>query len=115
MTQLLIWLNTIVSFVSGAAGVVATIAPATLSKSSQVTRGEIYYQRLYSARAISLELFAGILPFYSRGPIVAGVIATTAVIQGIDVMIGLAHNDMGMACSAFFATVVHIACYFAVF
>lgn len=105
-------LNLLASIASAGFGVIAIINPSVLSRSSQVTNGERFYQRMYSARAVTWELLTGILPFYHvRGPAVAAVLATSATVQLADVAIGLGRRDAGMAMGAFLAASVHAVCY----
>ena len=102
--------NAVVSFASAFAAVTATVDPASLSGSSQVTSGERFYQHMYSVRAIPLEMLAAVLPFYFRSLPIVIVVATSAVVQALDAVIGLNKGEVGMACGALFATGVHTMC-----
>lgn len=84
--------------------------PASMSKSSSVSGGERFYQRMYTVRALPLELLAGILPFYTRDATVAAIVAVSALVQLGDVAIGLGCGNMGMAVGAGSATVIHAMC-----
>jgi hypothetical protein len=108
------WLfpNLFASVVSSAGGIIALANPSALSGSSQVTKGELYYQRMYSARALPLGVLAGILPFYYEGPAVASAVLASAVVQAVDVLIGYSKGDRGMMCGASLATVFHVLCFF---
>lgn len=108
------WLlpNLLASVVSTAGAVIAFANPSALSGSSQVTNGELYYQRMYTARALPLGILTGILPFYYKGPMVASVILASAVVQAVDVVIGYSKGDRGMMCGASLATAIHTLCFF---
>ncbi|KAJ5605613.1 hypothetical protein N7510_008394 [Penicillium lagena] len=110
MRFLLLGLNLLASFASAAAGVIATVNPAALSGSIQVTNGERFYQRMYTARTIPLELLAGLLPYYFDGPLVSLVIGASAVIQAADIAIGLGKDDFKMISGALIATIIHSSC-----
>lgn len=110
--RLLLGLNFLASFASAMAGVIAAANPAALSGSTQVTDGERFYQRMYTARTIPFELLAGLLPCYFDGPLVSLVIGASAVVQAADMAIGLGKGDLKMVSGALIATVVHTLCFF---
>lgn len=110
----LLGLNFLASFASAAAGVIAAANPAALSGSTQVTNGERFYQRMYTARTIPFELLAGLLPCYFDGRLVSLVIGASAVVQLADIAIGLGKGDLKMVSGALIATVVHTLCFFLV-
>lgn len=112
--QLLLGLNLLASFASAAGGVIAAASPATLSGSTQVTAGEYFYQRLYTARAIPLELLAGLAPLYYDGPVVSLVVAASAIVQAADVAIGFSKGDGAVVVGASVATVIHTLCFISI-
>jgi hypothetical protein len=114
MLTALLYMNLIVSAVSALAGVIALIRPAAWSASNHVERGEMFYARMYAARAIPFGVIAGILPFLATWPTVAWVIFTAAVIQIADVVIALSKKDLRMTIGASFAAAVYILCGFAI-
>ncbi len=87
MQTALLVLNLVASLASAVWAVVALVRPASLSGSSHIERGEIFYVRMYAARSIPFGLAAGILPFGFGGAAVAWVLFTAAVIQIADVVI----------------------------
>lgn len=108
-TALLI-LNLVASLASAAFGVVALARPAALSGSSQVARGQMFYVRMYAARAIPFGLAAGLLPFWFGGKAVACLLFTAAVIQVADVAIGMEKKDREMIVGPSVGAVVHLVC-----
>lgn len=104
-------LNLLVSIASASFGAIAILDPTVLSRSSNVTTGERFYQRMYSARALTWELLTGIMPLFNvRGPAITAMLATSAAVQLADVAIGLWRRDAGMAMGAFLAAGVHGVC-----
>ncbi len=93
---------------------IALVRPAFFSGSSPVARGEIFYVRMYAARSIPFGLVAGILPFWLRGSAVAWLLFTAAVIQIVDVVIGVEKKERGMIIGPSIAAVVHLLCGFAI-
>ncbi|KAJ5103863.1 hypothetical protein N7532_004392 [Penicillium argentinense] len=108
------WLipNLVTSVVSTAGGIIALINPSSLSGSKKVTDGELYYQRMYTARAIPLGILSGILPFYFQGPMTSSVLLAAAAVQAFDVAIGAGKGDQGMVVGASVATILHMTCFF---
>jgi hypothetical protein len=100
----------LVSLASAVASVIALNRPASLSGSSHVGSGEVFYVRMYAARAIPLGLAAGILPFWPGGPAVAWLLVTAALIQAIDVVIAAGKREGGMIVGASVGAIVHLAC-----
>jgi hypothetical protein len=103
-------LNLIASFTSATWAVVALIRPASLSGSVHIEPGEIFYARMYAARAVPLGLASGILPFCLGGPAIAWVLFIAAAAQIADVAIAVGKQERGMIMGASFATIVHIVC-----
>lgn len=108
--QIILLLNLLVSLASAVAAVIALIRPASLSRSSHVTPGEIFYVCMYAARSIPLGLIAGILPFWYREVPVACVIFTAAVVQIVDVVIAVRKKEQGMMIGASIGAIVHLLC-----
>lgn len=103
-------LNLIASAASTAGGVLALTQPGSLSKSTQVTTGELFYARMYAVRAVPLGMVVGLLPFWYQGPVVATVLSTAALVQVADVFIAAGRKDGGMMAGASIATMLHIIC-----
>jgi hypothetical protein len=103
-------LNLIASFTSALWAVLALKSPAVLSRSVHLERGEIFYARMYAARAIPLGLAAGLLPFFSVGPAVAWLLFAAAATQLADVAIAIGKREIGMSIGAALGTIVHILC-----
>lgn len=103
-------LNLVVSLASAGFGGIALFNPAALSRSPEVTDGERFYERLYSARALTWELLAGVLPYYAQGPVVAAVLAASAAVQLADAAIGIGRRDASLVAGATFAAGVHALC-----
>ena len=103
-------LNAVASVSSAAWAGVALFRPASLSGSSQISRGEMFYVHMYAARAIPFGLAAGILPFFLRGKAVACVLFIAAVIQIGDVVIAVARKERGMVMGASIGATLHICC-----
>ena len=112
--QTILLLNLLVSLASGVGAVIALVRPALLSGSSHVVRGEVFYARMYAARAIPFGLVAGILPFWLGGLAVAWILFTAAVIQIVDVVIGVEKKERGMIIGPSIAAIVHLLCGFAI-
>ena len=110
MQTALLVLNLVASLASAAGAVIALVRPASLSRSSHISRGEIFYVRMYAARSIPFGLAAGILPFWPGGKAVAWVLFTAAVIQIADVIIAMGKKERGMIMGASFGAIVHILC-----
>lgn len=110
MQTVLLMLNLLVSLASAGASGLALMRPASLSGSSHVERGEIFYVRMYAARAIPFGFAVGILPFRNRGAAVAWLLFTAASIQIVDVGIAIRKKDRGMATGASVGAIVHLLC-----
>lgn len=110
MQTALLTLNLLVSLASTGASGWALIRPASLSGSSHVERGEIFYVRMYAARAIPFGVAVGFLPFWNKGAAVAWLLLTAALIQIVDVGIAIQKKDRGMATGASVGTIVHLMC-----
>lgn len=107
MQTILLFLNLLVSLASAVAAVIALIRPASLSGSSHIVPGEIFYVRMYAARSIPFGLAAGILPFWPGGPAVAWLLFTAAVIQIVDVVIAVGKKEQRMIIGASVGAIVH--------
>jgi hypothetical protein len=114
MQAILPLLNFVASSASAAFAVSAVIRPASLSGSSHVTTGEVFFARMYAVRSIPLEIVVALLPFWYRGPTVAMIVFTAAVVQAADVVIGASRRDHGMVTGASSATIIHLLCGFAI-
>ena len=114
LTSLLI-LNFVASLGSAAWAAVALVRPAALSGSSHISRGEIFYVRMYAARSIPLGLATAIMPFCLPGKAVAWLLFTAAVIQIADVIIAAGKKERGMIIGASLASLIHILCGLAIF
>jgi hypothetical protein len=110
MAPMLKALNLIASSASGLAAVIALMKPESLSGSSHVERGEIFYTRMYAARFILLGVAFGLLPFYFREPAVAWFLFTASAIQFADVAIAVGKKDKGMAFGATTGATLHLLC-----
>jgi len=110
MRNVLLFLNLLVSLASAVAAVIALIRPASLSGSSHVEGGEIFYVRMYAARSVPFGLAAAILPFLRRGTTVAAVLVTAATIQTIDVIIAAENKKQGMMIGGSVGAIVHLVC-----
>ena len=110
MPTILLGLNLLVSLASALAAGIALVRPASLSGSSRVVPGEVFYVRMYAARAIPFGLAAGILPFWPGGPAVAWVLFTAAAIQIVDVILAVGKKDRGMMFGASIGAIVHLLC-----
>ena len=110
MHTALLALNFVASLGSTAFGVLALVRPAALSGSSQIDRGEMFYVRMYAARAIPFGLAAGMLPFWFGGNAVAYVLFTAAAIQAADVVIRVETKDRGMIVGPLAGALVHLVC-----
>lgn len=106
--QTILFLNLLASLVSAVWAAISLIRPGSLSGSSQIVRGEIFYARMYAARTIPFGLAAGILPFWLGGPSVAWVLFTAAVIQILDVVIAAGKKNRGMMIGASVGAIVHL-------
>ncbi len=110
MRTALLVLNFVASFVSATWAVVALIRPAYLSGSRHISRGEIFYVRMYAARSIPFGLAAGIIPLWFGGEAVAWLLFTAAVIQIADVMIAVGKKERRMTIGASVGAIVQILC-----
>ena len=95
MRTVLLILNLCASLISAAWAVAALVRPASLSGSSYISDGEIFYVRLYAARSIPLGLAAGIIPFWAGGGAAAWLLFTAAAVQVADVAIGMGKKARG--------------------
>ena len=102
--------NLIASCASAAWAAVALVHPESLSGSDTIESGEVFYVRLYAARSIPFGLTVGLLPFWFRNEAVACVVFTAAVIQGLDIVIGVVKKRRGMALGAAVGATVHLVC-----
>ncbi len=110
MRSVLLFLNLLVSLASAVAAVIALIRPASLSGSSHVEGGELFYVRMYAARSVPFALTAAILPFLRRGTAVSAVLFTAAAIQTIDVIIAAENKERGMMVGGSVGAIVHLVC-----
>jgi hypothetical protein len=111
-------LNLLAAAAGAIGGVVGLAQPAAMSKSNQVTPGELFYARMYAVRALPLGIVAGLLPFWHRGPAVTPVLVAASVaasvVQVADVVIGAGRNDLGMMTGASIAAIIHIVSAYAI-
>ena len=114
MADIILFLNLLISLASAVAAGIALIRPASLSGSSHVGPGEIFYARMYAARSIPFGLAAGFLPFWLGRPTVAWLLFTAATIQILDIGIALEKKDRGMMIGASVGGVVHLLCCIAI-
>jgi hypothetical protein len=110
MRSVLLFLNLVVSLASAVAAVIALMRPESLSRSSHVEGGEIFYVRMYAARSVPFGLTAAILPYLRGGKAVAAVLFTGAAIQTLDVIIAAQNKERGMMIGGSVGAIVHIAC-----
>ncbi len=110
MQTAILVLNLVVSIASAGWAVAALLRPAILSGSTNVDRGEVFYSRMYAARAIPFGMATGVLPFRAGGTAIAWVLFTAAAIQIVDVVIAASKKERGMAFGASVGAVVHILC-----
>lgn len=110
MQTALLTVNLLVSFASAGASGLALTRPAYLSGSNHIKRGEIFFIRMYAARAIPFGFAAGLIPFWNTGAAVAWLLFTAASIQIVDVVIAIGKKDRGMTTAASVGTVVHLLC-----
>ena len=104
----------IASFASAIWAGLALSRPAVLSRSAHVETGEIFYTRMYAARAIPFGLAAGVLPFCLNGPAVALLLLAAAATQIGDVAIAISKRELGMGLGAALGAIVHLVCGLAV-
>ena len=114
MQPAILVLNLVASFASAVWAVLALNRPAVLSRSSHVQAGEIFYTRMYAARAIPFGLAAGVFPFCIGGPAVAWFLFAAAAAQLADLAIAIGKRELGMGIGAALGTMVHILCGLAV-
>ena len=110
MKSYLLLLNLIAALTSTGFGVVAAFRPAVLSKASGRDLGEIFYSRMYAARAIPLGLLVGSLPFFRRGTAVVALLLLAALIQLFDGVIGVMRRNARQSAGPLIATIVHVVC-----
>lgn len=108
--MILILVNLLVSLGSTVAAGIALVKPASLSGSSHLELGELFYVRMYAARAVPFGMLSGFLPLWFRGPVIAGILFTAAAIQILDVLIAVRKVQRGMMAGASVAAVVHVLC-----
>ncbi|RDW61991.1 hypothetical protein BP6252_11424 [Coleophoma cylindrospora] len=110
MSIVIIIFNVIAAAASAVASGIALFNPSSLSGSTQVEPGEVFYARMYAVRAIPFGIVVGVLPFWFHGTAVATLLYTAALIQAVDVVIGLGKRDWGMAAGASVGTIIHVLC-----
>ena len=110
MQTALVSLNLVASFASVAWALVALVRPASLSGSSRISRGELFYVRMYAGRAFPFGLAVGLLPLWLGGIAVACLLFTAAAIQMVDVAIAAGKKDRGMIMGASIGAIVHVLC-----
>jgi hypothetical protein len=94
MQTALLTVNLLVSIASAGAAGFALIRPASLSGSSRIERGEMFYVRMYAVRGIAFGFATGLMPFWTTGPAVAWLLFTAASIQIVDAVAkGLPRRD----------------------
>ncbi len=108
-TTLLV-LNLVASLASVTWALFALVRPASLSGSRLISRGDLFYVRMYAARSIPFGLAVGIVPFWLGGKAVAWVLFTAAVIQIADIFIAVGKKERGMIMGASVGAIVHILC-----
>ena len=112
---MIIVLNLVVSLASVLAAVLALLRPAVLSGSQQVSNGELFYVRMYAARAVPFGVACGFLPFWLPGPAAAWVLFAAATVQAIDIIIAVRRGERKMMAGATVGTVVHLVCGLTIF
>ncbi len=110
MQTALVVLNLVASFASAAWALFALVRPASLSGSRRISRGELFYVRMYAARSIPFGIAGGILPFWLGGKAVAWVLFTAAVTQIADLTIAVGKKERGMIMGASVGAIVHVLC-----
>lgn len=102
-------INALVSLSTVVAACLALIRPSMFSGSSHVQHGEQFFATMYAARAIPFGSLAGVLPFIvfaDQWPTKV-LLITAALIQVVDVVIGVGKKEWGMVGGAATAVVVH--------
>ena len=107
---MIVIVNLVVSLASVLAAVMAVWRPAMLSGSKQVSSGEVFYVRMYAARAVPFGLAAGLLPFWFLGPAVAWLLFAAAMVQAIDVVVAVRQGERKMMAGATVGAIVHLVC-----
>ncbi len=106
----ILYLNAFASLASAGWAVAALVRPSSLSGSSHIERGEVFYAGMYAARSIPIGLTTAILPFWQRGDAVALVLFMASAIQFADVAIAVSRRDWRMMTGAFVGAIAHVLC-----
>jgi hypothetical protein len=110
MKTAILTVNLLASFASAGASFLALRRPASMSGSVHVQGGELFYVRMYAARAIPFGFAAGLIPFWTAGEAVVWLLLTAAVIQMSDVVIAMGKRERGMMIGASLGTIIHLLC-----
>ncbi len=109
MTIALTYLNLLIALASALFGVFALFRPTLINPAAGDSGGEIFFARMYAARAVPFGLIAGFVPLFFGGWPVATLLFAAALTQLADVVIGRNHRLTGMTVGALVAALVHAA------
>ena len=110
MHLLIAIINAIVSIGSIVAALITLAKPQSISNSAVVTDGEKFFSRMYVVRAVPLGMMLAVLPFITRGKLIAGILFIGAFIQLADVVIGITRQKRGMIYGPMIAAILQIVC-----
>lgn len=102
-------INAVISLSTIVAAGLALAQPKMFSGSRHVVEGEQFFAKMYASRAIPLGILAGVLPFFAfadQWPTKI-LLIFAALVQVIDVVIGVGKKEWGMVGGAASAVVVH--------
>ncbi|MGY2734696.1 hypothetical protein [Sphingomonas sp. UYP23] len=107
-------LNALMALGSLIGATIALMNPAALITSPSISAGEIFYSRMFAARAIPFALITAFVPLHFGGPVSVVIIFTAAAIQAADAAIGVQNRNRTMAVGGSIAAIVHGLCGLAV-
>lgn len=112
--MVLLWLNSLLAISAGIAALLALFRPALMLRAAQVTEGEIFYARMYAARAIPAALLTLLAPWLWQGESVSAILLAAAFMQLGDAWIGWRKREWGMVMAPSCAAVIHFLTSFVV-
>lgn len=99
--------NSLLAIFAGIAAWLALFRPALMLRATQVTEGEIFYARMYAARAIPAALLTLLAPWLWQGESVSAILLAAAFMQLGDAWIGWRKREWGMVIAPLCAATIH--------
>jgi len=110
MRRPLLALNAFVSTASIVSAVLSLFRPSMLSNSPEALAGEVFFARMYAARAVPLGIALVFIPYRASRVTSGSVVLLGALIQLLDVGVAIASGIRRMVFGALVGTIAHTIC-----